>query len=98
MIDNFIVGDIYQGSSVEELHNNLKVNIYPNITSDFFKYRIEEGFIDNIVISNLLGESVLIKNNPKESDQVNISNLPSGNYFVRFNSKDGFITKRLLIN
>ena len=98
MIDNFIVGDIYQGSSVDELHNNLKVNIYPNITSDFFRYKTEEGSIDNLVITNLLGESVLIKNNLKELGQVNISNLPSGNYFVRFNSKDGFIIKRLFIN
>lgn len=98
IIDNFVIGDVYHGSSVEEFSTNLDVTLYPNATSNFFNYKSEKGTIDNITISNLLGESVLIKNNPNESGQVNISNLPSGNYFVKFSSRDGFITKRLIIN
>lgn len=98
IIDNFVVGDIYQGSSVKEFSSNLKVSIYPNVTSDFFNYKLEKGEIDYLIIVNLLGESVYINNSPKPSGKIDVSNLPTGNYFVKFTSKEGSITKRLIVN
>jgi len=98
IIDNFGLGMIDLGSSIEEFKNALEVSLYPNITSDFFNYKLEKGKLEQITIINLLGENVFTKNSKESSGQVNISNLSKGNYFVKFRSAKDSVTKRLIIN
>lgn len=98
IIDNFEIGMIDLGSSIEEFKNTLEVSLYPNVTSNFFNYKLEKGKLEQITIVNLLGENVYTKNSTESSGQVNISSLPIGNYFVKFCSAKGSVTKRLIIN
>jgi hypothetical protein len=99
IIDNIIMGDIYLGSSIEELSNGINVTLFPNVTTDYFSYQIESGGdIQSIVITNIAGATVLSIQNPISEDKIDVSNLPSGNYFVKFLSKDNQTIKRLVIN
>lgn len=98
MIDNIEVGYCDIGSSISEFENNFEASVYPNITSDYFNYSVENEKLKQIIITNMLGVSVSIVNLPKSNGQIDVSNLPPGNYFVKFSANNKAIVKRLVIN
>ncbi|MDI6834054.1 MAG: T9SS type A sorting domain-containing protein, partial [Bacteroidales bacterium] len=80
----------------EELSNNIA--IYPNPTTGIFI--IEGGNDKYIEIINEVGQTVFIKQYIGNNNQniVNVSNLPSGIYFVKILSNEKIIIKKLIIN
>ena len=99
IIDNFVVGEVYLGSAVEEHQNLMDIKLYPNITSDYFNYKVEKNeSIESIVITNVVGQNILTIKNPKSEDKIDVSTLPSGNYFVKFSAKGKQVVKKLIIN
>jgi hypothetical protein len=99
IIDNIIIGYADLGSSIDELPNYINVKLFPNITSDYFNYRVENNeHIESMVISNINGAIVLTIENPKSEGGIDVSNLSSGNYFVKFSTKEKTLVKRLVIN
>ena len=52
---------------------------------------------DRSVVIDNLGQTVISENCEKRRDQINIQNLKSGLYFVQLNSKDGLVTKKLIV-
>lgn len=99
IIDNIVVGGIDLGSSVEEIQNSIKVIFYPTITADYFNYKIEnDEKIESIVVVDISGKQILTIAQPKNEDRIDVSNYPSGNYYVKFSSKEKQVIKKLIIN
>lgn len=99
IIDNIVFGGVDLGSSIEEFSNQLVIKLYPNITSDYFNYKVENNeIIKSISITNVVGQNALTIKNPKSEEKIDVSKLPTGNYFVKFSSNDKQVVKKLIIN
>ena len=70
------------------------INIYPNPSSDFIYINRKES--DNYTISlfNILGEIIIDKK--INLQQLNLSNLPNGQYFLKIESESGIINEKIL--
>ncbi len=99
IIDNIIIGSADLGSSINELSNKMKVKLFPTVTSDYFNYQVENNEeLESLIITNVTGKNVLSIIKPLKQDKIAISNLASGNYFVKFTSKGKTTVKRLVVN
>ena len=70
------------------------INIYPNPSSDFIYINSKDS--DNYTISlfNILGELIIDKK--INLQQLNLSNLPNGQYFLKIESESGIINEKIL--
>ena len=70
------------------------ISIYPNPSSDFIYINRKDS--DNYTISlfNILGELIIDKK--INLQQLNLSNLPNGQYFLKIESESGIINERIL--
>ena len=74
--------------------NQETINIYPNPSSDFIYINSKDS--DNYTISlfNILGEIIIDKK--INLQQLNLSNLPNGQYFLKIESESGIINEKIL--
>ena len=64
-----------------------------------FNYKIEnDEKIESIVVVDISGKQILTIAQPKNEDRIDVSNYPSGNYYVKFSSKEKQVIKKLIIN
>ena len=72
-------------------------SLYPNPVKDVltvdFKQTIE---VKSINIYNTLGQLVLVVPNAQDTNAVDVSNLTSGNYFIKINSDKGASTSKFI--
>lgn len=88
-IDSFISGAL----SINENFWNDNIVIYPNPTSRYINIT-SKAIIDSIEIYDIQGKKVLkIKN----IDHVDMSKFPSGMYLVIVFSKEGYVTKKIVL-
>ena len=93
---------VYTSTDVEDIASGF-MSVYPNPTRGLIN--IEFNNIDNKVSSlsivNVLGDRIynddIDSSIPKYSNQLDLSKYSDGIYFVRFKTKDGFITKKLIL-
>ena len=71
-----------------------KINIFPNPAQDILNVETGDVVLDNIRITNMLGQTVLDINSP--ANRLNISNLPAGIYTVTFTTEDRFYSEQLI--
>ena len=89
---NFV--DITVG--INESFSGKDINIYPNPT--FGQMFIStQGRPEMVSIMNVIGSEVIHRENLEEMTQINLSNLPSGMYFVRVYSSDGMFTTHKVV-
>ncbi len=69
---------VKDNASVETVNAENKIHIYPNPTTGIIKINAEN--IKNVFIINEIGETIL---NLKKTNEVDISNLSKGTYFVK---------------
>jgi Secretion system C-terminal sorting domain/Ig-like domain CHU_C associated len=62
--------------------------VYPNPAADILNVSNDEA-ITNVTVTNLLGQSVMSHSGESNTMQVNISQLPQGNYILRVYSRTG---------
>lgn len=76
--------------------NKQQLNIYPNPATE--KITIS-GPSDNSLINiyNIVGKMVYSNKNIKEKNTINVSSLTNGTYFVRIETADRTVTKKLTI-
>jgi len=92
MIDSgmiFYTTDIYE----DDIKTNEKIKIFPNPCSNLLYF---SGDIENTKVMVYSSDGRLIKNTKTNNGNINISNLPSGNYFINFISNDGKIIEQKL--
>jgi hypothetical protein len=96
----FLIGNPF--ANVENI-NDVKINIFPNPTSGLLN--IEFDNVDNkfssISVLNVLGDKIYNDNLENEtirySSQIDVSSYSNGIYFVRLTTKDGFVTKKIIL-
>jgi hypothetical protein len=70
--------------------NKLNIKVFPNPVIDKLHLEYENKIdIDKISITNTLGQEVLMIMNPKAKQEVDISQLPAGIYFLKAENKQG---------
>ena len=86
---------IIEGSntlSIEEF-NKRKLVVYPNPTSDYLYVATDNKNYIDFEILDLGGRSVS-SGNILSSEKITVSNLVSGNYFIKLKIDDRFFIKR----
>jgi len=77
---------------IKDLANNTSpIEIYPNPIKDLLNINSGKNLLNNaeIEIINILGESILKQKVNHQRTQLNISNLKSGNYLLKFSNQNG---------
>ncbi len=81
---------------IEEAWKNGKISVFPNPADDIMNIEIDPLIlpaINRIELISLTGQTVKIIDNPSQSDMLDVSNLISGTYCLRFiGSKDSYFT------
>jgi hypothetical protein len=80
-----------QLSETETPNENL-ISLYPNPTKGLLMLNKE---VNSIELYNLMGEKILVKN---KVQQINISELPIGVYFIRINIENKQILRKVIKN
>jgi hypothetical protein len=87
-------------TGIEETTNNNLVSIYPNPANDFMTIAVTElvevADATTIYIINALGEIVLTEKVTSSNTTLNTSNLTSGIYFVKIESKNSSAIKKFM--
>jgi len=84
---------------INDINRNNIVSIFPNPASNFFKINIPESSLNSeLIISNILGKTVLKSQLNVSETKIDTRNYASGIYFVSVLSKGKIIdTKKLII-
>ena len=87
---------VYQNSSLstEEVFTD-KFSVYPNPSSDVLNIRTNET-IDKTALYNMLGQLVYSKKTSR--NQINVSNMKPGIYFLKIYSGNKTATKKVIVN
>ena len=89
---SYTVGNNCGASAVENVTNN-KFFLYPNPTKDIVHFKSESS-VRSVIIRNLLGQTVKSIELKESESNVNLSDMPKGNYMITAKLDDG----RVLIN
>ena len=83
--------DVCDVDDIDESSINNSISIYPNPTKDVVKVLNNSNLnISKIEIIDLLGRNVA---SAKNSDEINVSNLPEGQYFVKLHGETTIVKK-----
>jgi hypothetical protein len=77
------------------------ISVYPNpATEDVVNIQLEEGLtLEKIVVVDMYGREVFCLNQPQNgSNIIPVSQWAKGVYFVLFQSKEGVVSKKLVVN
>lgn len=73
-----------------------QIEIYPNPTADMLTVKTSQNATGQIIIKNLLGEVVLTNYSTSTSQNIDVSELPTGTYFIVIAGGNGTITKKFV--
>jgi hypothetical protein len=101
MIDNVYIDNMSICSSINEFQNGIS-NIYPNPSRDFVSIELNKNIvhlINYITITDINGREIKrVSNLNYEHEQINISKIPPGLYFINvFNDHGALLGKEKLI-
>ena len=85
------------GVDINEYSHNTNINIYPNPTND--KLYIEaETEIEDVIVYDIYGRRQQLSAISHQPSVIDVSKLKSGIYFVKINTNEGNIVKRIIKN
>ncbi|MCX6244325.1 MAG: T9SS type A sorting domain-containing protein [Bacteroidetes bacterium] len=94
---DMFLATVNSSSGFPELKNSPGIMVFPNPATDKITIKIAEGqALSQLSILNLNGEEVLTRSLIKPKTQIDISNLPSGIYFVRLTNKSNVATGKFV--
>ena len=88
--DDFVMIDI---TSLTETINDVK--IYPNPTEG--KFFVQADDIKDISVYNLVGQEIMSSVVENDNCTIDLSNFDEGIYFVKINTSNNSLTKRLIL-
>jgi hypothetical protein len=77
--------------------NGASISIYPNPTSGKFIINGLNGQKGEVEIFNAVGNKIYYSPNFNRTNTINISEYPDGIYFLKINSENGIITKKIIL-
>lgn len=80
-------------AGIEE-HNAIATNVYPNPANDFITVE-NEGAVE---ISDMQGRIVKTANTSSQSEQISVSDLPSGNYLIKVTNDSKSTVSKFIIS
>ncbi len=91
-----LVKEILAGDNIEDITEN-NINIYPNPVNDIL-YIEAESEIEEVVVYDVFGrvQNLRISESQNLRNSIDVSNLNTGFYFVKINTKEGNIVKRII--
>jgi len=91
----YIVGNVCSGTGVENVMSN-ETYLYPNPVQDKLHLN-SERIISQIIIRNLLGQTIQSVNVNNNETTLDMSQISAGNYFVTLKLADGQITTQKIV-
>ena len=95
--DDILISKVTGTSGIKNNSLSDLVSLYPNPTSGVLNINNLEAN-STIEIFNVIGEKVLFSNLLKGNNIVDLSNLSNGSYFVKLNSNNQIITKKVILS
>ena len=92
--NQFYLHVYYSPTSVEELEAG-EVMVYPNPTTA--RFTVEATEMTHVSVFNTLGQVVYEANCEGNVTEINLSNVETGIYMVRIDTKTGSVTKRITV-
>ena len=90
------IDDFGAGVNVEDVVAGNNMVIYPNPVNDHLQIKLHKNFAE-IIIVNSIGQQVKQISNPSEFLGVDMKNMQSGLYFIRFVDENGQLETRKVI-
>ena len=93
---------IYTMTNIENVAS-INMLLYPNPTRGLLNIEFDniDNKISSVSVVNVLGDKIYNDNldnkKSKYSSQIDLSKYSNGIYFVRLKTKDGFVTKKLIL-
>lgn len=85
----------FQTLSIVNITNQeINIQIYPNPVSEFLFISTDQQ-IEMVTLFDLQGKQVFLA---KNINQIEVSNYPTGMYFIKVKTTEGSITKKIIIN
>ena len=86
------------GLDINEYSQETKVKVYPNPTNDRL-YIETEGEIKEVIVYDIYGRHQVTETpSHRDMTSVNVSKLNAGVYFIKINTEEGNIVKRIIKN
>lgn len=88
---------IFTTSDIEDYVLNGKLSIYPNPASEWLTYQIlsDNILVDQITIFDMYGKEIQTVLSP-QSNEIKVSELTAGIYFIQFETNKGLIVKKFV--
>lgn len=85
-------------TSISNITDKLEVSIYPNPTTDklFINFENTTNKADKLAITDLTGK-IISETNLSNSNEINVSNIAKGIYFLRFYNKEAILANRKIV-
>jgi Outer membrane protein Omp28/Secretion system C-terminal sorting domain len=85
-------------SAVDEPQLDNQLSVSPNPTNGTFRYAFDNLTPQYLTLTNVVGQVVLSKNNEAivNNGELNLTNQPSGVYYLTIKAKEGFAVKKVV--
>jgi len=95
-ITDFIIEDV--PGNVSEVHNS-DIRIYPNpaLNKTFTIISLNSQELQNVIITNITGKLIFSKNVIEKQTEINLSEYPSGIYFVKITKSESKKVLKIII-
>lgn len=85
--------------STDFVLNDATVFLYPNPANDVLNYSFSKDVsLKSVVVTDVSGKRIFSNNSDLSVNQIDVSDLSSGIYFVTFSSEQGSFTKKFVKN
>lgn len=87
----------YEYSDIARTNNTKsRINIYPTSASNYITIDMDEQQVASVVVFNKMGQTIKDMTISEMQTRIDISDLPSGMYFVQVNAQSGKEIKRII--
>jgi len=85
-------------TGISEIAFENTIHISPNPSTGLFTIVCDKPLSNaTVVVTNVIGEKVFSSAIKNPKTEINLTNLPKGNYFVKISSVNGSVTKKIVI-
>ncbi len=95
-IDDVSVVDC-TNDGVNEVTENMNISVYPNPSEGVFEVKSRKEKIKSVAVFNMLGEEIKMQQVTGTSIIIDISKEAKGIYFIKVNTENGILNKKVVV-